>query len=67
MILLLSKLREEEDAIRIKAIIYELHHEFKRLKKYVVMEENVLRFLFNFEIGPNDVNLLIELAKLLFY
>ena len=66
-ILLLDKLRYEEDAIRIRSIKMSLGHMFCRKHKYVRMEETVVEFLRNRNIGSNDTSMLIELAKLLFY
>jgi hypothetical protein len=60
-------MRDEEDAISIKAIKFELGHVFRRMKKYVDLEENVLLFLRETIIGCNDENLLLYLARMLFY
>ena len=67
LILLLDKLRYEEDAIRIRAIKKELGHKFHRKHKYVAMEEKVIQFFNDHVICGGDVDLLIEFAKLLFY
>ena len=66
-ILLIHKLRAEEDLIRIRRIRLNLNHTFSRKKKYIEMENDVRNFLNTHSIGINDTILLIELAKLLFY
>ena len=64
---LIAKLRDEEDAIRIKRVRVENNIVERRKKKYIRMERNVRNFLNSHNGIINNISDLIDLTRILYY
>lgn len=65
--LLFEKLKDEEDATRIKFYRFDLGHVFERKKKYIEMEERLMLYLNQCRENNYGINYIFGLVDLLFY
>lgn len=65
--LLFQKLKDEEDAIRIKEVQFSVGFSFERNKKYLLIENNLIAFMTSNENVNFGVQFVFDLCDLLFY